>query len=56
MGQEKKPLSTGLGAVFKETERDFTGGPVVKNPSANTRDTGLIPGLGTKGLPWGLRL
>ena len=25
---------------------DFAGGPVVMNPSANARDTGLIPGLG----------
>ena len=27
---------------------DFPGGPVVKNPPVNARDTGLIPGLGTK--------
>ena len=25
--------------------RDFLGGPVVKNPPSNARDTGLIPGL-----------
>ena len=28
--------------------RDFPSGPVVKNPSCNARDTGLIPGQGTK--------
>ena len=27
---------------------DFPGGPVIKNPPVNTRDTCLIPGLGTK--------
>ena len=27
---------------------DFPHGPVVKNPSANARDTGSIPGWGTK--------
>ena len=31
-------------------KRDFPGGPVVKNPSANAGDMGLIPGLGTKPL------
>ena len=28
--------------------RGFVVGPMVKNPSANAGDTGLIPGLGTK--------
>ena len=32
--------------VFKEEVSDFPGGPVVKNPPANTGDTGSIPGLG----------
>ena len=27
---------------------DFPGGPVVKNPPCNERDTGSIPGWGTK--------
>ena len=27
---------------------DFPGGPVVKNPPSNARDTGSIPGWGTK--------
>ena len=29
-------------------ERDFPGGPVVKNPPANAGDVGSIPGQGTK--------
>ena len=29
----------------KHTNRDFPGGTVVKNPPANARDTGSIPGL-----------
>ena len=28
--------------------RDFTGGPVVKNPPSKAGDAGLIPGWGTK--------
>ena len=28
--------------------QDFPGGPVVKNPSSNTGDAGLISGQGTK--------
>ena len=28
--------------------RDFPGGPVIKNPSSNAGDAGLIPGWGTK--------
>ena len=28
--------------------RDFSGGPVVKNPRSNAGDTGSIPGQGTK--------
>ena len=30
--------------------KDFPGDPVVKNPPANARDVGLIPGLGR--VPW----
>ena len=29
------------------------GNPVIKNLSANTGDTGLIPGLGRFHMPWG---
>ena len=32
--------------------RNFPGGPVVKNPPANTGDTGLISGLGRSHVPW----
>ena len=32
--------------------RDFICGPVVKNPPANARDVGLIPGLGRSHVPW----
>ena len=31
-------------------DRDFPGGPVVKNPPCNAGDVGSIPGLGTKTL------
>ena len=34
-------------AIIKQTtNRDFPSGTVVKNPPANARDTGSIPGLG----------
>ena len=32
----------------KQEVRDFPVGPVVKNPSSNAGDMGLIPGQGTK--------
>ena len=31
--------------------QDFPGGPVVKNPPANARNVGLIPGLGRFHMP-----
>ena len=35
--------------IFEEiVSRDFSGGPVVKNPPCNVEDVGLIPGQGTK--------
>ena len=40
--------------ISKITHRDFPGGPVVKNPPANTRYTGSILGQGTRShMPWG---
>ena len=36
----------------KTTMRGFPGGTVVKNPPANTGDTGLSPGLGRSHMPW----
>ena len=35
-------------SVKKSVAGDFPGGPVVKNLPCNVRDTGLIPGQGTK--------
>ncbi|KAI4532780.1 hypothetical protein MG293_017188 [Ovis ammon polii] len=35
----------------KSVSQGFPGGPVVKNPSTNARDTGLIPGLGRPHMP-----
>ena len=35
----------------KILQRDFPGGPVVKNPPANTEDTGSIPGPGRSHTP-----
>ena len=32
----------------KNEDRDFPGGPMVKNPPSKAGDTGLIPGWGTK--------
>ena len=32
----------------KRQQRDFPGGPVVKNPPTNAGDAGSIPGQGTK--------
>ena len=34
--------------AFKKQNRDFPGGPMVRKPPSNTRDTYSIPGLGTK--------
>ena len=34
--------------VSKKPSRDFPGGSVVKNHPSNARDTGSIPGQGTK--------
>ena len=33
---------------MKVTDRDFPGGPVVKNPLSNAGDAGSIPGQGSK--------
>ena len=33
---------------WKDMNQGFPGGPVVKNAPCNARDTGSIPGLGTK--------
>ena len=35
-------------SLFKDTQGDFPGGPVVKNPPCNAGDMGSIPGQGAK--------
>ena len=46
------PANTGDKGLIPDQERlktyllGFPGGPVVKNPPCNARDTGSIPGLG----------
>ena len=35
-----------------QKELDFPGGAVVKNPPANTEDTGSSPGSGRSHMPW----
>ena len=37
----------------KNINKDFSGGPVVKNPPANVRDMGSIPGPGRCHMPQG---
>ena len=37
--------------LVKKKLKDFPGGPVVKNPPANTGDVGLIPGQGRSHMP-----
>ena len=34
--------------LYKDLNRDFPGGPVVKNPPSNGGNVGSIPGQGTK--------
>ena len=36
---------------IKNYYRDFPGGPVVKQPPANTEDMGSVPGLGRSHVP-----
>ena len=38
--------------ITRHIFRDFPGGAVFKNPSANAGDTGSIPGLGRSHMPW----
>ena len=42
------PNGEQYGGSSKIKNRDFPGGPVVKNPSSNAGDMGSIPGRGTK--------
>ena len=36
----------------KQMDKDIPGGPVVKSPSANAGDLGLIPGPRRPHMPW----
>ena len=36
----------------KKIIKGFPGGSVVKNPLANARDVGLVPGPGRSHMPW----
>ena len=40
-----------MGSLEKVSVRGFPGGSVVKNPPANARDMGAIPGLGRLHVP-----
>ena len=41
-----------LRLILKAKDRGFPGGSVVKNPSANGGDWGLIPDPGRSHMPW----
>ena len=41
-------MTTGKSFIKIDGIRDLPGGPVVKSPSCNARDEGLIPGWGTR--------
>ena len=38
---------------FKNWDKDFPGGPKVKNAPVNAADTGSVPGPGRFHMPWG---
>ena len=44
-GCQPRHSSLGLWLSRVESNRDFPGGPVVKNPTARAGDTGSIPGI-----------
>ena len=47
-------LGTDITGIFSTSElffQDFPGGPMVKNPSANARDTVFVPGWGRSHMP-----
>ena len=48
--QEKSQISN-LTLHLKQLERGFPGGTVVKNPHANSGDTGSSPGAGRSRMP-----
>lgn len=46
MEKRKSVMVVGGITILNKVVKDFPGGPMVKNPPANSRDTGSIPGLG----------
>ena len=42
----------GIFSYLRHSVLDFSGGAVDRNPPANARDTGLIPGPGRSHMPW----
>ena len=47
-----QPLENNLVVPQKVKQGGFPGGAAVKNPPANSGDTGSIPGLGRSQMPW----
>ena len=45
-------MPCGIAKMKTSTSWDFPHGPMVKNPSANAGDMGLIPGPGRSHMPW----
>ena len=54
--KHQKHPSSELFQVFKQKlhTQDFPGSLVVKNPSVNAKDMGLIPGPGGSHMLWGI--
>ena len=52
VGSQETPGVTGS-ASLRDSNKDFPGGPVVKDLPANAGMIGLIPGLGRFHMPWG---
>ena len=52
LNEETKDISKKINIKKKNTNRDFPGGPVVKNPPVNTEDRGSVPSLGRSRMPW----
>ena len=48
----EKPEPLSPRGHMKGCSRDFPGGLVVKNPTANSVNMGLIPGPGRSHIPW----
>lgn len=51
--RQRRHYRSGSKEEFSLSEVNFLGGPVVKNPPVNARDTGLIPSPGRSHTPRG---